>query len=208
VTQPGPSDGEAVQRPPAPASDEDQWRPHEEQLRDEVAALVGASGVSAPPAAGGDPTSIEPAAPSPATTEAAAPFAPAPASTPTPSTFERTAPAGMTTVTGTPASRPAQAYACPALPAEIVIAPRSRSSDESEAMRESAARGLNEPVFWRFSAFRNRRSSATRRPVAARATRAAVVDDSRGVWWRRPARSSRVARIRSSVMSAVRVTRR
>ena len=86
MTQPGPSDGEAVQRPQAPASDDDQWRPHEEQLRDEVAALVGASGVSAPPAAGGDPTPIEPAAPSPATTEAAAPFAPAPASTPTPST--------------------------------------------------------------------------------------------------------------------------
>ena len=79
-------------------------------------------------------------------------------------TFDATAPAGITTVIGTPASRAAHAYAWPALPAEIVIAPRRRSSGVSEAIRASAARGLNEPVFWRCSALRYRRPSARTAP--------------------------------------------
>ena len=71
----------------------------------------------------------------------------------------------MTTVIGTPASRAAHAYAWPALPAEIVIAPRRRSSAVSDEIRASAARGLNEPVFWRCSAFRYRRPSASVTPA-------------------------------------------
>ena len=42
----------------------------------------------------------------------------------------------------------------PALPAEIVIAPRRRSSGVSDEIRARAARALNEPVFWRCSALR------------------------------------------------------
>ena len=113
--------------------------------------------------------------------------------------FEPTALSGMTTVTGTPASRPAHAYACPALPAEIVIAPRFRSAAVSDRIRASAARGLNEPVFWRCSALRYSRPSPSRRPRAAPAIRAAVADDSIGVWWIRPRSSARVSRMAARV---------
>ena len=58
------------------------------------------------------------------------------------STLERTAPAGMTTVTGTPAARPAHAYACPAFPAESVMAPRPRASSDSVAIRFDMPAGL------------------------------------------------------------------
>ena len=87
----------------------------------------------------------------------------------------------MTTVTGTPACAPAHAYAWPALPAEIVIAPRARSSAVSEEIRASAARTLNEPVFWRCSALRYSRPSAILTPVAPSTNRAAVADESIGV---------------------------
>ena len=78
----------------------------------------------------------------------------------------RTAPAGITTVTGTPAARPAHAYACPAFPAESVIAPRSRASGASVAIRFVIPRALNDPVFWRCSALRYSRSSRIEAPVA------------------------------------------
>ena len=115
-------------------------------------------------------------------------------------TFEATAPAGITTVIGTPASRAAHAYAWPALPAEIVIAPRRRSSGVSEAILASAARGLKEPVFWRCSALRYRRPSARAAPELWPATRAAVADDSIGVWWMRVPSRLRVSRIAAREM--------
>ena len=61
----------------------------------------------------------------------------------------------MTTVIGTPASRPAHAYAWPALPADIVIdAARRAGPASSDAIRFVIPRALNEPVFWRCSALR------------------------------------------------------
>ncbi len=89
-----------------------------------------------------------------------------------------------------------------------MIAPRDRSSAVSDEIRESAARGLNEPVFWRCSALRyNAPVGERRRPIAASTNRAAVADDSIGVWWMRPSRRSRIASIAArvtvvSVMSA------
>ena len=84
-------------------------------------------------------------------------------------TFDATALAGITTVIGTPACDPAHAYAWPAFPAEIVIAPRDRSSGrQGRDPVASAARGLNEPVFWRCSALRWSRSSASLDPARGR----------------------------------------
>ena len=89
----------------------------------------------------------------------------------------------MTTVTGTPAAAPAHAYACPALPADSVIAPRARTSSGRVAMRFVIPRALNDPVFWRCSALRNRRPSASLAPVARFAQAAAVIELSIGVRW-------------------------
>ncbi len=69
-------------------------------------------------------------------------------------------------------------------------------------MRASAARGLNEPVFWRCSAFRYRRPSPIRVRAAASANRAAVTDESSGVWCTRPCRRVRMSRIAARVIGA------
>ena len=74
-----------------------------------------------------------------------------------------------------------------------MIAPRDRSSAVSDEIRASAARGLNEPVFWRCSALRYSRPSASSAPVAASTNRAAVADESIGVWWMRSPRRARIA---------------
>ena len=68
--------------------------------------------------------------------------------------FDEFAAAGITTVTGTPSAAPANAYPWAAFPAETVMIPRRRSSGVSRATRAVIPRGLNEPVFWRCSAFR------------------------------------------------------
>ncbi len=60
----------------------------------------------------------------------------------------------MTTVACTPASRPAQAKAMAALPAEKATIPRARSAADSDAILLVIPRALNEPVYWRCSAFR------------------------------------------------------
>ena len=60
MTEPGPSDGEAAERPPEPGT-QDAWRPHDERLRDEVASLVG-------------PSASEPPLPAPSTASAAPPM--------------------------------------------------------------------------------------------------------------------------------------
>src|SRR3954449_6448382 len=66
----------------------------------------------------------------------------------------------MKIVALTPASRAAQATACPWLPALAATTPARRSASESVAILLTAPRILNEPVRCRFSAF-----SETSRPM-------------------------------------------
>src|SRR6476660_7295456 len=105
----------------------------------------------------------------------------------------------MTTVTGTPADRPAHAYACPAFPADSVMTPFAFATSGNVAILLVIPRGLNEPVFWRFSALRYRRSSRILTPVAARVQAAAVSELISGVRWTRPAMRLRAATISSIV---------
>src|SRR6476646_6056182 len=61
----------------------------------------------------------------------------------------------MKTVALTPSSRPAQATACPWLPALAASTPVARSASPRVISLLTAPRTLNEPVRWRFSAFRH-----------------------------------------------------
>ena len=67
----------------------------------------------------------------------------------------------MKIVAGMPASRAAQATACPWLPALAATTPAARSASPSVAIVLYAPRILKEPVRWRFSALRK-----TWRPVS------------------------------------------
>src|SRR5512133_3582384 len=67
----------------------------------------------------------------------------------------------MKTVAAIPASRAAQATACPWFPALAATTPAFRSASPSVAIVLYAPRILNEPVRWRFSAFKK-----TGRPVS------------------------------------------
>src|SRR5215471_3070522 len=69
---------------------------------------------------------------------------------------------GMTTALETPAIRAAQATAWAWLPAETVTSPRALSSALKERTLLRAPRGLNEPVFWKLSHFRCRRTPRRR----------------------------------------------
>ena len=60
----------------------------------------------------------------------------------------------MKTVARIPASRAAQATACPWLPAVAATTPAACSASDSDAIVFTAPRTLNEPVRWRFSALR------------------------------------------------------
>src|SRR5204862_4970140 len=85
----------------------------------------------------------------------------------------------MTTSASTPSSAAAHATACAWLPAEMVITPRSRSSDVSALILLSAPRSLNEPVRWNSSHLRCAPRSGEYRvgvwttapPIASRARR-------------------------------------
>src|SRR5688572_14730540 len=96
----------------------------------------------------------------------------------------------MKTVARTPASRAAQATACPWLPALAVTTPAARSASESVAIRLNAPRILNEPVRWRFSAF-----SHTGRPHS----RATVSEEKTGVRRATPSRRRCASWISASV---------
>ena len=82
----------------------------------------------------------------------------------------------MTTTQSTPYCAAAHATACAWFPADQVTTPRRRSSSVSAATRFSAPRALNEPVFWKSSAFRCAPSAA---------------EENMGVRWIRPARTPR-----------------
>src|SRR5438132_1132762 len=64
------------------------------------------------------------------------------------------APKGSIPTTRAPARSAAKAIAWAAFPALMVTIPRSRCSLERLATAKAAPRGLNDPVRWRFSAFR------------------------------------------------------
>ena len=70
------------------------------------------------------------------------------------STFAIGASCGMKIRAFAPTSRAAHATACPWLPALAATTPAARSAALSVEMRLYAPRILNEPVRWRFSAFR------------------------------------------------------
>jgi hypothetical protein len=74
----------------------------------------------------------------------------------------------MNTVARTPASRAAQATACPWFPALAATTPARRSLADSAAILFSAPRTLNEPVRWRFSAFSHTGRSQRRVSVSDR----------------------------------------
>src|SRR5438270_5473643 len=86
----------------------------------------------------------------------------------------------MTTRQSTPPRAAAYATACAWFPADQVTTPRARSSGVSAAIRLKTPRTLNEPVFWKSSAFRCAPS---------------VSEEKVGVRWTRPAM---VARARST----------
>ena len=68
-------------------------------------------------------------------------------------TFAALALAYITTRQSIPSAAAPQARAWAWLPAEIPITPRAFSSGLSEASLFSTPRALNEPVFWKSSAF-------------------------------------------------------
>ena len=87
--------------------------------------------------------------------------------------------------------RAAQAAACAWFPADTVTRPRARSSGESNITLFSAPRGLNEPVFWRFSHLTyNATPARAPSPLAERS----------GVRWILPASLSAAARISASAI--------
>ena len=66
----------------------------------------------------------------------------------------------MTTTIGDPIWAPTNANACAKFPEEVRTTPAVRCSTERCCITLKAALTLNEPVTWRHSAFRNRRSSS------------------------------------------------
>src|SRR2546426_2733096 len=88
-----------------------------------------------------------------------------------------------------PTSRAAQATAWSWLPALAATTPAARSSAVNDEMRLYAPRILNEPVRWRFSAFR-----CTSRPTS----RESVSERKTGVTRATPSRRSRAASISGS----------
>src|SRR5579859_962551 len=78
--------------------------------------------------------------------------------------------AGTKIVARIPASRAAQATACPWLPALAATTPAARSASPSVEILLYAPRILNEPVRWRFSAFSETSRSASRENVSDRNT--------------------------------------
>ena len=101
----------------------------------------------------------------------------------------------MKMVASTPASRAAQATACPWLPALAVTTPAARSSGPSVETRLTAPRILKDPVRCRFSAF-----SHTGRPES----RLSVSEEETGVTRAMPSRRCCAASMSASV-GAVRV---
>ena len=73
---------------------------------------------------------------------------------------------GMKIVAEIPASRAAQATACPWFPALAATTPAARSFSPSVAIVLYAPRILKEPVRWRFSAFRTTWRPASREKVS------------------------------------------
>src|SRR5712692_7301235 len=92
--------------------------------------------------------------------------------------------AGTKIVAAIPASRAAQATACPWLPALAATTPPARSASPSVEILLKAPRILNEPVRCRFSAL-----SATSRP----ASRENVSERKTGVTRATPSRQARAA---------------
>src|SRR6516225_8117619 len=76
--------------------------------------------------------------------------------------------AGTKIVAAIPASRAAQATACPWLPALAATTPAARSAVPSVEILLKAPRILNEPVRWRFSAFSRTSRAARRENVSER----------------------------------------
>src|SRR3954447_19963857 len=72
----------------------------------------------------------------------------------------------MKIVASTPAPRAAHATACPWLPALAATTPAARSASSSSASLLTAPRSLNDPVRWRFSAFRDTSRPAMRENVS------------------------------------------
>ena len=103
-------------------------------------------------------------------------------------------PRHMTTRQSIPSLADAQATACAWFPADQVTTPRAFSSALSDASLFSTPRGLNEPVFWNSSAFRNARAPM-RSP--------SVADVKTGVRCRRPAIVSRAASTSSRVGDSI-----
>src|SRR5687768_7097208 len=94
----------------------------------------------------------------------------------------------MKTVAFTPDSRAASATAWPWLPELAVTTPAARSASSSDWILLNAPRILNDPVRWRFSAFRK-----TGRPLR----RPRVSDEKTGVM-----RARLAMRVRAASMSA------
>src|SRR5579883_640277 len=103
----------------------------------------------------------------------------------------------MKTVAWIPSSRAAQATAWPWLPALAATTPAARSSGPSSESMLTAPRILNEPVRWRFSAFRT-----TSRPTS----RESEAEPNTGVTCAWPPMRPRAASMSASV-GAVRVAK-
>src|SRR4051812_30867650 len=104
-----------------------------------------------------------------------------------PSTFDSGASTGMNTSHRTPRVRAACAHAQPWLPALPAVTPRAQRSPRAASLF-SAPRILNDPVRWRFSAFRT---------TAALVESLSVCDGSTGVW-----RTTSATAARARAMSA------
>src|SRR2546428_5007680 len=110
------------------------------------------------------------------------------------STFEAGAPSGMTTTARACAARAADARALAAVPADIVITPRSSACRGVARTAFTIPRGLNEPVTCRFSVLSQ---------TGASTTAPSWVDGSSGVRRRYVAIRSRAAATSSTVTDRV-----